>query len=177
MTSVIKVDNIQNSSGTDAISIDSNGVVTRPVVPAWRVISFNETGLGTGTHNVRWQSATGTVSTSNSFLLGGVTQADEASGTYKDIIVPVQGLYQINVNIRVDNLNTGYISLNVTHNGSTINDVNTIEGSPASNYQTLQASVLYYLNANDKIEVMLNPSTDTSWDIDGTNDFSGFLVG
>ena len=177
MTSVLKVSNIQNPSGTSAISIDDNGVVTKPVVPAWRVLAYNENGLGTGTHHVRWQSANSTVSASNTFLLGGVTQADEASGTYKDIIVPVQGLYQINVNIRVDNLSTGYITLGITHNGSLVNDVNAIEGSPASNYQTLQASVLYYLNANDKIEVMLYPSSDTSWDIDGTNDFSGFLVG
>ena len=33
MTSVLKVDNIQNSSGTAAISIDSSGRVTQPKLP------------------------------------------------------------------------------------------------------------------------------------------------
>ena len=39
MTSIIKVDQIQNASGTNAVSINSAGVVTRPSIPAFHVRS------------------------------------------------------------------------------------------------------------------------------------------
>ena len=35
MTSILKVDNIQNSSGTSALSIDSSGRMTTPARPAF----------------------------------------------------------------------------------------------------------------------------------------------
>ena len=52
MTSVLKVDNIQNSSGTDAINIDSSGRVTVPARPyasaAWNGTSIDSSGKFTG---------------------------------------------------------------------------------------------------------------------------------
>ena len=61
MTSVLKVDNIQNSSGTSAISIDSSGRVTTPARPyasaAWDGTSIASdgkfTGYETSDHNLQ----------------------------------------------------------------------------------------------------------------------------
>ena len=91
MTSVLKVDNIQNSSGTDAISIDSNGVVTKSVVPAffaylgtnqtasigdWDKIEFDTTEFDTG--------------------------SDYDKTTNHRFVAPVAGIYQFNTSVNPD---------------------------------------------------------------------------
>jgi hypothetical protein len=45
MTSVLKVDNIQNSSGTSALSIDSSGRVSLPKLIAFHVYKDNGSGM------------------------------------------------------------------------------------------------------------------------------------
>ena len=53
-----------------------------------------------------------------------------------------------------------------------------IEGAPASNYQTLTASDTFKLAAGDDIKIQIDSSADTSWSIATyTSFFSGFLVG
>lgn len=46
MVSIIKVDQIQNSSGTSGLSIDSNGYVKRPSLPRWKARSGPTTTAG-----------------------------------------------------------------------------------------------------------------------------------
>lgn len=57
MTSIIKVDNIQNSSGTDAISIDDNGKVSFPNTAEydiWHQTSNTSYSSGAGDLTTKW---------------------------------------------------------------------------------------------------------------------------
>ena len=43
MTSILKVDNIQNASGTSALSIDSSGIVAQSAKPSFFAYGSSET--------------------------------------------------------------------------------------------------------------------------------------
>jgi len=170
MTSIIKVDQIQNAAGTSGLSIDSNGVVTKSVVPAWRV-SLTSDNLRTSTSQETIPFDKTTVE--NCFLNGGVTIS---SGV---ITVPVSGIYQINANIRVDAVGTGYVVANIIVNDQTADSHDTymLEGSPPSNYTTIHGVDIYKLQANDTIKVAAVTSADTSWDVQKNSTFSGTMIG
>ena len=79
MTSILKVDTIQNSTGTDALSIDSSGRVTNTTKPAFRVYN---------------------IATGSSFKTGHLTytnvelnQGGHWDNTNSVFIVPVSGIY------------------------------------------------------------------------------------
>ena len=175
MTSIIKVDNIQNSSGTSALSIDSNGVVTRPVIPAWRVTAKHDDRTASGASAVEWTTITDN-NDNRRYLLGGVTQGGTNPSNH-EFTVPVTGLYQINVNMRVDEVGTGYVYMLLQVNNSTVSDGYSIEGTPSGSYQTMNISEVYYLEANDTVQVQVGTQSDTSYEIDGNSTISGALIG
>ena len=170
MTSIIKVDNIQNSSGTSALSIDSSGVVTKSVVPAFRVgLTADQSNTATGAIQLVFNKS----NSERCFLNGGVTMAGGI------VTVPVGGIYQVNANIRVDAVGGGYIIVQVRINNESSGsaDIYSISGTPASNYETLTATEVFKLEAGDNIRVITQTSTDTSYAVDATTKFSGTLVG
>ena len=90
MSSVIKVDAIQNQSGTSSLSLNSNGIVTRSKVPAWYFTTGNAHGSHSGgtAHNpLNWGFRR--------------TDTDGAGGTMiktgviTHILIPVTGLYWV----------------------------------------------------------------------------------
>lgn len=86
MTSIIKVDNIQNSGGTAAISIDSNGQVSMPntvEIDHWRLPADFATNAATVTGWERNDDAT------FSYVGTGMT---ESSGVFT---FPKTGLYKV----------------------------------------------------------------------------------
>ena len=72
MASEIGVQKIQHTNGTDAMTIDSNGVVTRPVVPAWRATAIHDDRTAAGAKAVTWSTTTDT-NDNRRYRLGGVT--------------------------------------------------------------------------------------------------------
>jgi len=154
MTGIIKVDTIQNNGGTTGLTIDSNGVVTRPVVPAWRATAILDVRTAAGGKYVTWSTTTD-----------------------HEFTVPVTGLYQLNVNVRVDGVGGGYAYALLQVNDSNVSDAYSIEGTPSPSYQTLTIADVYYIEANDKVSVFVGTSTDTSYEVDGNSTFSGVLVG
>ena len=54
MTSVLRVDSIQNSSGTNAISLDSNGVIKKPALPTFKVHGGSGAGSKLDLTNNTW---------------------------------------------------------------------------------------------------------------------------
>lgn len=175
MTSVLKVDTIQSSGGTTGLTIDSNGVVTRPVVPAWRATAIHDDRGASGPFAVTWSTATDT-SDNRRYRLGGVTLGGSSPANH-EFTVPVTGLYQLNVNMRIDELNTGYVTMFIRVNDSTVSDAFTILGTPSTNYETINLADVYYMEANDQVSVVVSSSSDTSYEIDGNSTFSGVLVG
>ena len=170
MTSTLKVDQIQNSSGTSGLSIDSNGVVTKSVIPAWRVTrGVTQTGLSNQTEVAEFDTTSGR----NCFIQGGCTLS---SGV---ITVPVTGIYQINFNLRFDGVGSGYLVGRISINNSTTSDQQTyiIVGSPSSSYENASGSDVYSLNANDTVRIYHTVSSDTSWSFHKFSTFSGHLIG
>ncbi len=170
MTSIIKVDQIQNVAGTTGLTIDSDGVVSKSVVPAWRVsLSSDDLRTVTTAATVPWDKT----DIENCFLNGGVTIN---SGV---ITVPKSGIYQINTNIRVDSLGTGYIIAKIIINSNDTGSRETyiIEGSPPSNYTTINGHDVFKLDASDTVHVDARTSADVSWDIQQNSSFSGAMIG
>ena len=171
MTSILKVDNIQNSSGTDAISIDSNGVVTKSVVPACRLgLTAYQGETQTGTvKTVLWNDT----NTDNCFIQGGLSLSNG------EITVPVDGLYQINSNIRIDSLGSGYAVMYIIINGAQSNQSDTyvISGNPSSNYENFTGSEVFKLSANDEITIGVYASADTNWGVSTNSSVSVVLIG
>jgi len=170
MSSIIKVDTIQNAAGTTGLTIDSNGVVSKGVVPSWRVSrSTTQTVSSATVVEVTWD----TYSDGNGYLDGGCTLS---SGI---ITVPVAGLYLITSSLRIDAIGSGYIIGRIEINDQTggREDTYVIDGGPNSSYDNLILSDIFKLSANDNVRITVGASTDTSWEIDINSTFSGSLIG
>lgn len=170
MTSILKVDQIQNAAGTTGLTIDSDGVVSKSVVPAWRVcLSSDDLRTATTSSIIPWDKT----DIENCFLSGGVTIS---SGV---ITIPKSGIYQINANIRIDSVGTGYVVGKIVINSDELGSRDTyfIEGSPPSNYTTINAHDVFELTASDTVHVQVGASADTSWDINFNSSFSGAMIG
>jgi len=87
MTSILKVDTIQNSSGTSAMTIDSNGRVSKSVVTPFAFVGFPDT------NSYVTQTANGIVTFSYAFVNDG-NHYD--TSTYK-FTCPVAGLYRVEI--------------------------------------------------------------------------------
>ena len=145
MTSVLKVDNIQNSSGTSAISIDDDGRVLKSNLPhVW----LN----GTST----WQACSTSATT---ITLWGNTASDaviEGGMSYSNgvITVPVDGVYLITgiISFELDNAEWGrlQIAINDTQKTQAL-AYNVSAGGQVEN--TVNLSGAYKLSANDTVRI------------------------
>ena len=173
MTSILKVDSIQNAAGTAAMTIDSNGTILMPQKPAWRLgLDVAQSETTNGSHDILFDKTTG----ENCFIQGDLTYT-AATGILE---VGVAGVYQVNSVVRVDDVGTGFLILRIKINNdeSGASETYSMEGAPASNYQGLTASDTFKLAAGDNIRINIFAQTDTSWSIARWSaHFSGFLVG
>ena len=191
MSSVLKVDTIQNTggnnlittdgnttslknpNGTTGLTINSDGVVTRPVIPAWRV------GRGSDFNITNGQAATTVINYNltddtnrNCFIQGGCTIS---SGV---VTVPVTGLYCVATSNRFDNIGGGYIVVRIVKNNETDSSRGTYDiiGQPSTNYFTVGDTTIFPLAANDTMKVDYYVSTDTNFTLNLRSYFSGYLI-
>ena len=165
----LEVTNIKDSTGTNtAMTINSDGVVNRSVLPAWRIRLANAESRTATTQLVIGFAET---TTNDCFLQGGCTLS---SGT---ITVPVTGIYHVTANVRVDNIGSGFVTVRIRKNAENVGATYTIFGTASTLYQTYTPSETWSLSANDTIQVTASSSADTSWSVSGTSSFSGHLVG
>lgn len=163
MTSVLKVDNIKNSSGTDAISIDSSGVVTKSVVPAFFARNSAHTYITTGQYVIY-----NTVSDAGCFNQGG--HYSTTTGTFT---APVEGVYSFAAQI-YSNAQTRarmYWRLNDSNiAGSQVNS-----GNDESDYEGLEMAITIKLAVGDTIRIYSDsPGYHQN---SGLSYFCGHLVG
>ena len=165
----LEVANIKDSTGTNtAMTINSNGVVNRSVIPAWRIsLASSESRTATTQNVIGFDETTG----NDFFLQGGCTLS---SGT---ITVPVTGIYHVTANIRVDSIGSGFVTVRIRKNAQNAGATYTIYGTASVLYQTYTPSETFSLSANDTIQVTASSSVDTAWTVNGTSTFSGHLVG
>ena len=169
--SELNVNKISHSNGTDALTIDSSGRVTRNTLPAWMI---QLTGDQNFTTQDAWLDISNmTDNATNSFIQGGITLS---SGV---ITVPVAGAYHVSFQSRIDAVNTGYIWVMICINDSESTGVqfNNLIGTPSATYHTLPCSGVYNLSANDNLRVKVYSSDDTSFHCAQQTHFSGFLIG
>lgn len=170
MTSILKVDSIQNTAGTTAATIDSSGRILQPAKPAFRVkFNANTPAINISANTeISWNTY-GSVD----FDIG--SHFDLANSKY---VVPITGLYQINLQIAIESVqsSTGiYAYVNV--NGSNLY-MGSISDPQGGGYETSRYSGLLSFTAGDEIKTQCRTITDTSVVIRGvTTDFSGYLVG
>ena len=156
MSSIIKVDQIQNTSGTSSLSINSGGIVTRPNVPAFFYGKNTvQTAAGSNevvTWDVEWLNNGGHFS-SNTFT------------------APVDGIYSFSVYCLNDS-DANQSDFRLHKNGSTI--VARARNAGTTGYETTSLSALVQLNATDTMQVILSGSGDVFFG-DGNQTFSGFM--
>ena len=176
MSSILKVDTIQNTGGTTGLTIDSSGRVLKPVIPAWRVCltaSQNITTAGGAGTDILWDD---TSSADFNFLVGGCTLS---SGV---ITVPVDGIYQCNAAVRFDNVgSSSYLLMKILKNGGQTaqQELYVINGNNHStDYNNITGSDVFSCVAGDTLKVSAMTSADSNWDVNiNGSKFSGFLVG
>ena len=173
MTSVLKVDNIQNSSGTSALSIDSSGRVTQPAKPAF----FVYRKLSDQT-NQDYSQNTKVTFDAKKFDTGG-----DFDLTNDKFVVPVTGIYHISWAVRMANIQAAtqmFSSLylnGAAHWGDSLYMYAGVEDPQGGASQTMTLSITIDLDAGDELEVYTRAVSDTASLIQYAGTFfSGHLV-
>ncbi len=174
MSSILKVDTIQNTGGTTGLTIDSSGRVLQPAKPAWRIGRGSDLAVTSGqaaNTNLNFDLTSDT--TRRFFIQGGCTASSGA------ITVPISGLYHVSSTVRFDSIGSGYAVVHIRVNDATDSTHGTynIRGEPDTNYFTLTESTIFNLNANDVLKVSYYVSSDSSFAVNRRSYFSGYLVG
>ena len=141
MSSILKVDTIQNTGGTTGLTIDSAGRMLKPVIPFGQASSTAKT------------TATNVVNLNTYVLSGGGVTVDQ---TNNRMIVPVAGLYKIGFTELTDV--AAYVEIIMRKNGSNINGARAQTGT-SHQYGEFGHHMVISLAANDYIDWYCNAGT------------------
>ena len=136
MSSVLKVDEIQNTGGTSALTIDSSGIVSQGTTVYSRASHGSNTGP---TAYITFDSHR----ESN----GGITFVD----TNTAMQVPVAGLYLVGFNA-LGNTGSGAFSMQIRKNGAAITTGGNITQDTTNDNDCMGFTTFDVLSANDKIQ-------------------------
>jgi len=140
MTSILKVDSIQNAAGTAAMTIDDSGRVFQPTKPAILCMGNNSNNVSVGADAILPPADYET--STNGFAQGGMSY-DNTNG---EITVPVAGLYFVSGQI-YNNTTSGHGRLVIHVNGTLVGMGHMNAGENC----TVFSQLILNLNANDKI--------------------------
>ena len=157
-------------SSNKGLEIDSTGRVIMPVVPAWRAGMASSQAVTSNTSEVAILFDKG--SGSNCFLNGGVTIS---SGK---IVVPIAGIYQVNLNMRIDNISSGYLVSRILKNLDQSGQEESYHiQTTAGTYNTVTITDVYEAEAGDEFSVSNLSNSDGTYTVSSTSTFSGHLIG
>ena len=164
MSSILKVDTIQNTGGTTGLTIDNNGRMLTPARPA-----FHAKKSG----SAAWQSLGGTSQTvipldATTYNVGGYYN----TSNYR-FVAPVAGIYFLHAQIYHD-ANT-YFQVRLKLNG---NDL--VFSQNRESGTTKSSTISYQLAVNDYVEVtglISNSDSDDWYSASTYSYFCGHLVG
>lgn len=181
MSSILNVNTIQNATGTTAMGIDSSGIVTRNLIPAWGLhLSGDYSGTQAGSFHPITQWVLSSDVNASSFLQGGCVLNTGV------ITVPITGLYNITTTTRFDAMNGNYckcvISINDENDANTLNKYgggqNIVGEASLDHRQTPKANLVAKLTANDTVRVKVLADNDTGWYVRAVeSSFQGYLIG
>lgn len=144
MTGVLKVDNIQNSSGSNALAIDSNGriSISQPIIlVAYMTTTVTSTGI------LIWNNSV-------------IDTASAYSTSTGQFTCPKNGYYEVSFHYLLRACTAGH-RVNVRKNNAKVNtashgDASLIwQYSSANEDQTVSGSTIVQCNANDTLDVHL----------------------
>ena len=156
------------SAWNETLRLDNLGRVTNPYQPAFLVTpSSSQSNIAAST-NVTIAFGTEIFDVGSNF----------ASNTFT---APVTGKYQLNVNLRLNNVDaaSAYYHINLTTSNRTYYSIFDPDFGQDAAYYTIQLSVLADMDANDTASVILFQSAGTAQtDIQSSvwSTFSGYLV-
>ena len=163
-----------STANTLALKIDSNGNVTKPQLPMFKVnLASSPVQNSSG-----WKKIPFSVDTGFYFNIGG-----HYDTTNYKFTAPVDGFYQFGLNQRIDGGNGNYFRVAFWINGSDQSGNNYPGGmsiyrdNDGFNYVSLTISCLIKLDANDYVEPYAYSNTDTAWTLQDESQFYGYLVG
>ena len=169
MASILKVNEIQHTGGTTALTIDSSGRILQPAKPVFSVsktTAQSETAANAWV-DINWDSVN--INVGNCYSANVFT-------------APVAGNYFLSYNIRVNDTDqSGTYNLAAIHfsNDSSLLKLNQtyIIHSPKGQYQSLVYSGIIEMDANQTAQVKFLTHSDTSWEFASIGNFSGHLIG
>lgn len=159
MSSILKVNEIQHSTGTSALTIDSSGRILQPAKPVW-----------TATLTSGDISSTADIVFNNEVLDQGGGY-DTSTGKYT---APITGIYWVQWNITF-NAQSGNKHVEIYVNSSDIS-IQSISGMPAGDneYQGSAIGFAYQLTAGDTIYAKCIAGAIEG--ASGRSSFSGYLL-
>jgi hypothetical protein len=171
MTSIIKVDQIQNAAGTAGLTIDSSGRVLTPVRPAFFA-------------HLNANHSTTAAATDEKVPFNAEDYDKGGNFANSEFTAPVAGLYQFNVCVTfiANSQSSRYIRASIYKNGSDFNieaHSHMSNETSDSDYALVSFSCTLDLAANDVISVYYAVA-DVDVDVAGINKtthFSGYLIG
>lgn len=175
MTSVLKVDTIQNSSGTGALSIDSSGRMTNSQPIGFHCRQNN----GFATTSTTLTKIDDWISTQHGGFNTGLF--NESTGV---VTIPKTGYYIIQSDVRADNFAGNYIYLTVRRwDGSAFANngddriAQTLESATATDYTALHVQAIAYLTSGDQYALGTGNQGDNDVDINQESFFSMWYLG
>lgn len=177
MTGILKVDQIQNNTGTSVMTFDGAGRITTPNQPRFHVKKLTTTtGHVAGTHHkITWEEKI--YDSGNDF--------DLANNRF---IAPIAGFYSFQYQTLLqglannsDNIHMSWFVNDAFRHWSALRTIGEAANSyyGYSGYLPAQGSINIYLNQNDTIDIRYN-SSPNNMNVYAGGDwsyFTGFLVG
>ena len=167
MASTLKVNEIQNTVGTTALTIDSTGRILQPAKPVFRATGNNATqSLSNATNTVVLFDVAET-------NVGG--GYDTSNGRFT---APVTGFYHFSASILISHSGATRMDLNFFKNGSVFVSHEFRDGGSVSTNASVHANCDAQLSAGDYIQVItaIHGSAGSIYSEPKFWNFSGFLV-
>jgi hypothetical protein len=186
MTSILKVDNIQNSSGTSALSINSSGNVTpdQKLLYGTNQPMFSVRGQN-GNSSISGLALSNTSDETSTTYITGFSQIDVNRGNlYSNgrLVAPVDGVYEINARTgrgSGSTTNRALIVIKLDSNGTSGEEIYRSWTAPDYSWYTLSYHGFLDLTAGEQIAVGWHTSymPHTTSEHEGATVFSAKLIG
>ena len=150
MASILKVNEIQHTGGTTALTIDSNGrpLLPKAKVPSFHVYKSDNLTLNNGTETL--------VSFNANYFLNDWTLAADGTLTAG---TGAAGIYQLHASGRINTASDGNASIKMKLNGTANSNGIGSQYCYTEYYQGLDITTLFEIAAGDVLRVYLTQST------------------
>lgn len=159
----------EHSNGNQMqLSVDYHGRVTMPYQPSFCASRQTDQTLTTNSQNLDLVF--------DQVIHNIGSHYNTSTGRFT---APVDGSYHFSLNMRIDNIGSGYTWLKLYKNGSSQIDggfPNHITGQTGA-YFTHMCSGTVYLNSGDYVSALIYAAADANFDFENASYFSGHLIG